>query len=262
MGEVFYMNISSLMAHVEEVHEFVLRKKTLMLLLSETCLTKEITENEIECEGYVCYRNDSHSRHTGGCCIYVRDDLKPEIFNSPTLDGKVWILSVKVFNNGCEYVCTAVYFARNGGKKTCIEYFDNWCEQYIYEANRQVVCGDFNADLLKYGTYQSKIKQVIESHGMKQFVKQATRITEHSRTKIDLVMSNLVVEAEVLTTNKLSDHSTVEIKIDGLVREKEKHKTVRRFVDYEPEVLRQRLNEFDWESIMDVSLNLVKKRTF
>lgn len=150
-----------------------------MLLLSETCLglTKEIGQNEIDCEGYVCYRNDSHSRHTGGCCIYVRDDLKSEIINASTLEEKVWILSLKLFNYGTDYDVTVVYFSPNAGNKTCIEYLDNWCDRYVSGASRKVVCGDFNVDLLKYGTYQTKIKNVIECHGMKQFVRQATRIT-------------------------------------------------------------------------------------
>lgn len=196
------MNVSSVTAHVEEVQEFLLRKRPLMLCLSETCLTKEIDESEIECEGYICYRNDSHSKHTGGCCVYVRDDLKAKIINSSTLKEKVWILSMKLLNNGCDYVITVVYFSPNGGKKTCIEYFDSWCDEFIHVADKQIVCGDFNVDLLKYGTYQTKIKQVIESHGMKQVVNQATRITEHTRTKIDLVMSNLMVETNVLNAKE------------------------------------------------------------
>lgn len=67
-----------------------------MLMLSETCLTEDINENEIECEGYQCFRNDSHSRHTGGC-VYVRSDVRVEVLNVSTLEEKVWILSLKVF---------------------------------------------------------------------------------------------------------------------------------------------------------------------
>lgn len=89
-----------------------------MLMLSKTCLTKEIDQNEIDCEGYVCHRNDSHSRHTGGCCVYVREDLKAEIIDSSTLEEKVWILSLKLFNCGIDYDVTVVCFSPNGGKKS------------------------------------------------------------------------------------------------------------------------------------------------
>lgn len=171
------MNVSSLPKHLEEVHEFLLRKKPLILILSETCLTNEINDNEIECEGYKCFRNDSHSRHTGGCCIYVRSDLRSEVFNSSTLYEKVWILAVRVYNGGEEYVFTTVYFSPNGGKRTCLEFFDDWCDNNVYLAGKHMIWGDFNIDLLKYGTYQTRIRQLIASYGMKQVVKEATRIT-------------------------------------------------------------------------------------
>lgn len=160
-----------------------------MLLTSETCLTEDICDNEIDCDGYKTFRNDSHSRYTGGCCVYVRDDVKAEIFNKSTLQEKAWILSVKMWNVGMELVLSVVYFSPNGGKKACTDFFDEWCDSYIGEADRHIVCGDFNVNLLKYGTYQRKVKQVIESNGMKQYVKEATRITETYRSLIDLVMS-------------------------------------------------------------------------
>lgn len=116
---------------MDEVHEFLLRKKPLMLLISSTSLTEEIEDNEIDCDGYKCFRNDSHSRHTGGCCVCVRSDQKAEVFSSATLDKKVWILAIKLHNVGDEYVFTVVYFSPNGGKKKCVEFFDNWCEDNI-----------------------------------------------------------------------------------------------------------------------------------
>lgn len=105
--------MSSLPAHVDEVHEFLLRKNPLALFVSETCLTSDINDNEIECEGYNCFRNDTHSRHTGGCCVYVRSDVKAEIVNSSTLDEKVWILTIKIYNGYQTYLFTVVYFSPN-----------------------------------------------------------------------------------------------------------------------------------------------------
>lgn len=227
-----------------------MRKKPLVLLTCSTCVTGDIADSEIECEGYNCFRNDSHSRHTGGCCIYVRDDLRSEIHSSATLNEKVWILSVKVYNGGEEYIFTVVYFSPNGGKRTCLEFFDDWCESNLSGMNKVVVGGDFNIDLLKYGTYQTRIKQVITAHGMKQFVKKATRITESSKTKIDLVMSNVQLTAKPLVTEKISDHSTIQVKIDGLFRERAAHKVVKRLVDYSPERFRQLLSEVEWDNLI------------
>lgn len=239
------MNVSSLPAHVDEVHEFLMRKKPLVVMLSETCMTEEIIDNEIDCEGYKSFRNDSHSRYTGGCCIYVRDDVKAEMWVSSTLKEKVWILSVKIWNGGIDYVFTVVYFSPSAGKKVCIEYFDDWCDERVGLADRQIICGDFNIDLLKYGTYQTKLKQGINSHGMKQFVKEATRITEKSKSKIDLVISNISV-----------DHSTLKIEIGELEDKDGECMIVRKIVDYTPEEFRRKLSEFNWASLVTGELSL------
>lgn len=251
------MNASSVLAHIDEVQEFLLRKKPLALMLSETCLTDEINDHEIECEGYKMFRNDSHSRYTGGCCIYIRDDVKSEIWNSSTLEKKVWILSVKISNADVNYVCTVVYVSPSASKKECIEYFEDWSEAQVFRADRQIIVGDFNVDFLKYGTYQTKLKNVMDSNGLKQFVKQATRITERSKSKIDLVMSNVSVEASVLRSEKVSDHSTIKIEIDGLRGWDVGCRTVRKIIDYSPEVLRGKLAE--WQHLMRQSTDLNEK---
>lgn len=119
-----------------------------------------------------------------------------------------------------------------------------------------MICGDFNIDLLKCGTYQTKIKQLIASYGMKQFVKKPTRITECSKTIIDLVMSSMNVEAEPLLTDIISDHSTVQIKIEDFVFKNVTKKTIKKLVDYSPEKFRQLLTEFDWESVADEGVTM------
>lgn len=57
-------------AHIDEINEMLARRKPIALAVSESCVTKEIENSEIECNGYKCVRVDSHSRMTGGCCVY------------------------------------------------------------------------------------------------------------------------------------------------------------------------------------------------
>lgn len=248
LGKIFYINCSSLPAHIDEVRDLVGRHKPLVVFLSETCLTEEIEDHEVECEEYNFYRNDSHSRHTGGCGVYVRKDVKAEVSDTSTLPTMVWILSLKLSNGGQNYKMSVVYFSPNASKKRCIEHFENWCEDKMEMGENNLVCGDFNVNLLKYGTYQTKMRSIININGMKQHVDGATRITEESKSKIDLVMSNLNVEVEVLLNEKISDHSTLEIKIDGFSAKEEEVEYVDKIMDYSSESLRQWLSEFDWDT--------------
>lgn len=71
-----------------------------MVFCSETCLTDAITDSEISVNGYRIVRCDSHSRHTGGVAIYVRENIFFEtIFNS-AIDCNVWYLPIKVKRGG------------------------------------------------------------------------------------------------------------------------------------------------------------------
>ncbi|KAJ6649282.1 Neuronal acetylcholine receptor subunit alpha-7 [Pseudolycoriella hygida] len=185
--------------------------------------------------------------------IWHVEDVQP--FRHSTLTEKVWIMTVRVYNGGVRNVFTVVYFSPNGGKKTCIEYFDEWCNENIDSAERNIVAGDFNVDFLKYGTYQRKLKQIIDGLGMKQYVKSATRITELSKTKIDLVVSNVNVETVVLLCEKVSDHSTIEIKVEDFLNKREEIRFVQRLVNYSADSFRQSLSEYEWKSVADLIFN-------
>lgn len=100
---------------------------------------------------------------------------------------------------------------------------------------------------------------MVESHGMKQFVKQPTRITERSESKIDLVISNVNLEASVLRSEKVSDHSTIKIEIDGLEDKDGECRTVRKIVNYSPEVLREKLSDLIRDGVMSQNVNLNEK---
>lgn len=62
-------------------------------------------------------------------------------------------------------------------------------------------------------------------------------------------MSYMNMEAEPLMADKISDHSTVQIKIDELVCKRVTTKTVKKLVDYTPEKFKQLLAECDWDSL-------------
>jgi chemotaxis regulatin CheY-phosphate phosphatase CheZ len=86
-----------------------------------------------------------------------------------------------------------------------------------------MICDDFNIDILKMdGTHPKAMKRIIQDNGMKQLVKETTRISQTmtqngqrtSKTMIDLVITNdYSIRANVMTAYKITDHSTIDIKI-------------------------------------------------
>lgn len=105
--KILYLNVRKLCAHIDEIKDLMFRRKPLIVILSETCTTGDINDCEIECEGYNVYRTDSHTRMTGGCCIYVSKTLSSELISSKSIDKAVWMTSVKVSSFSC--IFTAFY---------------------------------------------------------------------------------------------------------------------------------------------------------
>lgn len=250
-------------AHIDEIKDLMFRRKPLIVLLSETCTTENIQDCEIECEGYDTYRIDSHTRMTGGCCIYVSKTLSSEIVLSKSIEKAVWLISVKVSNFNC--IFTAVYISPAASKKKCIDIFNNWCDNDLDLTQKNIIAGDFNIDLMKFTTYPNRLRDIILCSGMKQRVNQFTRMTEKSRTLIDLVITNCDLNVEVLLDDVISDHATLRICVEEFDRIScVDHKVFKqKLVGYSKEKMIEKLNRFDWDiasrSLNDKAKILVKK---
>lgn len=230
------------------------RRKPLIVILSETCTTDDIKDCEIECVGYDTYRIDSHTRMTGGCCIYVSKTLSSELISSKSIDKAVWTISVKVSNFNC--IFTALYNSPAASKKKCVDIFNDWCDSELDLTQKNVIAGDFNVDLMKCSTYPNQLRDIIFCSGLKQYVKQCTRITEMSRTMIDLVITNCDLNVEVLMDDVISDHATLRINVDAFdTNSSNNHKVFKqKLVGYSKEKFVEKLSQFNW-SIASKSLN-------
>lgn len=53
-----------------------------------------------------------------------------------------------------------------------------------------ILLGDFNTDVSKSNQYTNGLMKNMNNIGLKQYVTEYTRITEHTKTKIDLAFLN------------------------------------------------------------------------
>ena len=90
----------------------------------------------------------------------------------------------------------------------------------LAENKEIIVTGDINCDYLKRNDNLS-LKEIFSSNGFSQLVSMATRITEHSKTLIDIIQSThprTIATVEVIPA-ELSDHDMI-----GCVRNLNHHK--------------------------------------
>lgn len=124
-------------------------KKPVIVLLCETHVTTDILDSEIEIENYNLIRCNSHSRHTGGCVIYVKSELNVNVISNTVFNANVWILAIAIISQETLYAGTysVVYRSPNSPITEFICIFKEWCESNLDSKKTNIVCGDFNIEV-------------------------------------------------------------------------------------------------------------------
>ncbi len=171
-------------------------------------------------------REDSNSRHTGGVAIYLRNSIKSvTTYSYKSTNNKLWSMSVKLNNYIDDLVLTILYNSPSNSKAEFLEYFETFVNDKIDNGKINIICGDFNYDLLKNEFYSNKMKRLLKSLGLKQLVKEPTRIaavnvelpdgsreTRISKTLIDFVICNFkYFDVNRMEDHKITDHQTLKL---------------------------------------------------
>lgn len=186
------------------------------IMLSETHVTEDIAETELYLKSYTAINCSSNSRHTGGVLFYLKKGLKYIVINSSTLSKAIWLLAIKVWINDFPWTLVVIYRSPNSQVSEFKIFFEQWCNEFLENENNILIAGDFNIDLLKIGSEQTAISNLVTDQGLKQLVKEPTRITNNSRTLIDYVITNVDnnnVSVNIKQKYKISDHETIKIEI-------------------------------------------------
>lgn len=218
--------------------KFVIRaRKPDVVFLNEIHLTENCDTSDLKIRNYNFEYCLSHSKHTGGVCAYINNQIKYENV-SLRQENIAWYLSLEIIINKKSTVLAGVYLSSNNEHKQMImDSFENWFDSISTDKNI-VVCGDFNIDLLSHTTHSQRLTNFCTDNGLFQLVNSPTRITAESKTIIDLCLTNIannIIECKVIEDDKISDHEMLEIIICGQRELKiVKSRQVRIFENYNP----------------------------
>lgn len=249
------MNICGVLNNLDQLLILVQEKKPSVIFLAETHLTENIGDQEVYIKGYKTIRCDSHSTHTGGVIIYVKNRISYVVTSNFSEAGN-WFLSIKIikgFRNGNYGV---IYHSPSSSNAVFLSSFESWYESTFSTSNFNIVFGDFNIDLAKQTTYSDKLVKLINFLGLKQIVNDFTRVTKNSQTKIDLIITNeYSIKSEVLNTFIISDHRTIIINgLKNMITETEFLQEISSWKNYTKIELQSKLSKFNWNLINEYSL--------
>lgn len=158
-------NICGLRNNFEELKYVTRKRKPDLFFLDETHAIGELDINDLKIKKYDVLHSYSHSKHTGGVCVYIKKGIKyKNVF--VVQQEFAWYLSIEININTVPTVFACVYLsARNEHKSAVLDSFTQWYESACL--NKQiVVCGDFNIDMLSNTTYSRCLRNTCDDNGL------------------------------------------------------------------------------------------------
>lgn len=173
------------------------------------------------------------------------------------LENYLWLISLEIRIDKENYMLSTIYHPPQVNDNLFLEAFENFLDNNINYNGTLLIIGDFNFDLSKDSFYANKCKNLIFQNGLYQIVKKHTRITQHSSTLIDYIITNdKHISHEVRLTPKISDHSILTVNINGERKGNKITKINKRsFKNYKVENFHDKLIDNNWNNrISDVNI--------
>ena len=179
--KIVHLNINRLLNKLDAVKEILCSYTSDVLAISETWLSPEIEDSEIQIEDYKVIRKDrqrSSKIMCGGVLIYIRQDIFFHTLNDYSVPG-------------VDSLC-CVYRPGDTDNDDFIFGFDKNMQLINEDKSDVVILGDFNIDYSskRRTSLRKKLDEFGLHHDLQQMINSPTRVTEDSRTMIHLFFTN------------------------------------------------------------------------
>ena len=204
---VGHLNARSLNKNIIELKSILDNTDFDAVSISESWLRSNTPKDRFEINGYNIFRNDRKNKRGGGVCLYVREEYqckRIKIPNSPQSPEMLW---VEVLVNHKKIAIGTLYKAPNIPSRTFYDAYDSLV--YIFSKYEDpILIGDFNVNMLnpESSDFKNLSDSLIEPFDLKQIIDKPTRITDKSKTLIDLLF---VRDLDKVKTFGLCDASGV-----------------------------------------------------
>jgi hypothetical protein len=236
-----------------------------VFVISESWLWKNILDNEVQIPGYNMLRVDrpnikTYNKGGGGVLAYVKDDytIKKQD-NSFSHPEKVQSIQFKISK---EYIKPILIIALYRVSDTPARFIDELENEITNNREKEIyVIGDLNMNQLSFK--DNILRPFLIRTSMKQLIKQPTRITEESRSLIDVIMTTSPEYNKVsgVLRCSLSDHDIVYTvrKHRKLFNTRLETRTVRNFKNIDHGAVMNTIHSAPWWTLTDPKTNIDMK---
>ena len=184
-----HLNTRSLNKNHTELKQVLDRTHFDAFSCSETWLTKNTPKDRFMFDDFNIIRSDRKNKRGGGVCLFLKKQYNFKRINIPNVCEMPEMLWVEVSVGKCKIAIGTLYKPPKIPCSAFREAYDSLIHIYSkYE--HTILAGDFNVNFLNGDSYESRVlaDSIIEPFSLTQMVTTPTRITEKSKTLIDLIL--------------------------------------------------------------------------
>ena len=231
--KVDHINAQSFLANKDEIELLVRERNTDILCVSETWLSHNTPNEQINIPDYNVFRCDKG--RGGGVCIYAKIFLNVNvlILNNDRPEGveDVWL---SVQSNKLPSIIVGCIYRHPKSDLFTFDYISDTLKLVCTRNKPIYVLGDLNDDLL---SSNNKLHKIMRDVKFTQMIDSPTRVTANSATLLDIVATNKpdsVIHSDCEPC-PIADHDLVTVSID--INKPKKTpiiKTFRQLKNYDP----------------------------
>lgn len=245
-----HINANGLFNKLDEVKILLKEAKFDLLTITESHLTNDLhNDNEISIEGYSFLRNDRSGKknHWGGVIVYYRNSLELHQINVETEVESIWL---ELMIKSQKLLVGNIY--RPPNDKNFLQQI-NLILNKISHRNNILLIGDFNIDMFDNNKALTKdFKQTLDRHNLVNVIRTHTRITESSKTLIDLAIT--ADNSKILRSGThgvgISDHDLIFVVMNLFTRKTPPRLiSVRSYKNIDTIKIKQELETVPWHII-------------
>ena len=201
------INAQSLLCHFDVIEILLQERGIDILCICETWLDSSVDDKFIYIQNFNVIRCDAG--RGAGVCIYFRDNLKIKVLDTGVdkIENveEIWVqVQSKKFPSfiiGCIYRHPKALAAS-------FSHLSDVFKIMLLKKKPVFILGDFNDNFFDKGNH---INKVCKNLNLFQVIEKPTRITQHSSTLLDLIITNnisMIVQSDV-TPSPIADHEMI-----------------------------------------------------
>src|SRR5215813_13157246 len=261
---VAHLNIRSIANKID----FIINSNLILfdiLIFTETFLTQDVPDSLLHIDGFKFYRKDRLGDKSGGGIIfYYKNHISASLLSDPELiDAESLWVKIPDFKSNSSTVISSIYRPPNKNWKLFCDSLIDVIDKINHKENLLCI-GDFNINLLDDSYPTNYLKSSLGALDLFVLNKLPTRITDHTESLIDLLVTNNPDAFHNTKTyfEDISDHFIISTSFKfNKIKPQRKLITKRSFKNFNPEAFFNHCKYIPFHHISNID-NLDEKVKF